>query len=327
MMKRIKGWLVVCLACCMLLAGCQIGDKSIVVLSTLSNRYVFSLGEVSCSVKEARLYLANYRNIYGSAYTLDLWQHDFGDESLTDYIKTLTLNDLVSIASMTQLAEEKGIVLTETDEANIEEASVVYYESLTKEERDYLDVTVNDLSEYYRHYALAQKVYQLLTSEINGEVSDDEARVMDVMQIFVSDGAKAVEVQAKLQNGEDFASVANVYNELPGIQASICRDDLPEEAEAVVFQLDDSEVTEAIKVENGYYFVKCLNKFNQELTEENKVIIVEKREKEALDDVYHEFIQGLHSHLNEDVWESMNIDDITEIKTDSFFEVYDTYCK
>lgn len=318
---------MVCLACCMLLTGCQIGDKSIVVLSTLGKKYVFSLGEVSCSVKEARLYLANYRNIYGNAYTLDLWQHDFGDESLEDYIKTITLNTLVTVVGMTQLAEEKGMVLTEEDETNIAEAAVAYYESLSDEERDYLDVSESDLTEYYRHYALAQKVYRFLTSEINGEVSDDEARVMDVMQIYVSNGAKAEEVQTKLRNGEDFAGIANMYNELSGIHASVCRDDLPDEAEEIVFQLDDNEITEAIKVEGGYYFVKCLNKFNQELTEENKITIVEKREKEALDDVYNEFVQGLPSYLNEKVWNSIKLEDASDIKTDSFFKIYDTYCK
>jgi len=324
--KRIKGWMAGVLACCMLLTGCQIGDKSIVVLSILSNRYVFSIGEASCSVKEARLYLTNYRNIYGNAYTLDLWQHDFGEASLEDYIRTITLNNLVTIMSMTQLAEEKGLVLTEEDEAAIAEAALAYYESLTEAEHDYLGVSVSDLVEYYRHYAMAKGVYQFLTSEINNEVSDDEARVMDVMQIYVTDGAKASEIQEKLQNGEDFASVANMYNELPNIQANICRDDVAEDAEKVIFQLDDNEVTDIIKVEGGYYFVKCLNKFNQQLTEENKGIIVEKREKEALDNVYNEFVKGMSSHINEEVWESVGKDITSDIKTDSFFDFYDGYC-
>lgn len=326
-MKRIKGWLVLILACCMLFTGCQIGDKNIVILSPVGKKHVFSIGEVSCSVKEVRLYLANYRNIYGNAYTLDLWQHEFKDASLEEYIKSITLNNLVSISSMMQLAEEKGMVLTEAEEENIKEAATVYYESLSEAERDYLDVSENDLAEYYRHYALAQKVYQTLTSQINGEVSDDEARVMDVMQIYVSDGAKAREVQEKLANGEDFASVANMYNELPGIQASICREELADEAEQIVFSLDNNEITDIIKVENGYYFVKCINKFNQTLTEENKIIIVEKREKDALYSVYNEFMKGLHSYLNEDVWNSMTLDDVAAIETDSFFEVYNMYCK
>jgi len=325
-MKNIRGLLAVCLLFCVFLTGCQIGDKSIVVLKPLGNRHVFQIGEVTCSVKEAKVYLANYQNLYGEAYTLNLWEHDFGDDSLEAYIKSITLNQLVTVACMTQLAEQKGLVLTAEDEAEVLEAAACYYESLTEEDRDYLGVSEVDLAEYYRHYALAQKVYYFLTGEINGEVSDDEARVMEVMQIYVTDAADAVAVKEKLLSGEDFASVANMYNELPSIQANICRDDLPEEAELVAFDLDDNEISEVIKVENGYYFIKCLDKYNEELTEANKITIVEKREKEAFDDVYNEFISSLTSHINEEVWDELVIDPMSGVQTDSFFEVYEIYC-
>lgn len=326
-MKNIRGLLAVCLLFCMLLSGCQIGDKSIVVLKPLSSRYVFQIGEVSCGIKEAKLYLANYQNIYGEAYTLDLWNHDFGDESLEEYIKSITLNKLVTVACMTQLSEQYGLVLTEQDEADVLVAAAAYYESLTKEDKDYLGITEVEIAEYYRHYALAQKLYYYLTSEINGEVSDDEARVMEVMQIYVTDAEDAATVREKLLNGEDFASVANVYNELSSIQANICRDDLPEEAEKIAFQLDDNEVSEVIAVENGYYFIKCLDKYNEELTEANKVTIVEKREKEAFDDVYNQFVESLTSYINEDVWEELKVDSTSGVQTDSFFEIYEIYCR
>lgn len=324
-MKSLRGLLAVCLLFCTLLTGCQIGDKSIVVMKPVGSKSVFRLGEVTCSVKEAKVYLANYQNIYGEAYTLDLWKHDFGDESLEAYIKTITLNELVTMACMIQLAEEQGMTLTEEDESNILEAASVYYESLSEADRDYLDVSEAEIAEYYRHYVLAQKVYQFLTSEISGEVSDDEARVMEVMQIFVTDAATAAEVSAKLRNGEDFVSVANAYNELANIQANISREDLPEEAEAVIFQMDDGDISDVIKVEDGYYFVKCLDKYNEELTEANKEIIVAKREKEAFDDVYNEFMEGLSSYINQEAWDELKVDFASGIETDSFFKTYKMY--
>ena len=326
-MKNIRGLLVAALLFCLLLTGCQIGDTNIVVMKPLGNRYLFQIGEVSCSVKEAKVYLANYQNIYGEAYTLDLWQHDFGDESLEAYIKNITLNELVTVVCMTQLAEQKGIVLIEEDEANVLKAATEYYESLTEADHEYLGISELDIAEYYRHYTLAQKVYNSLISEINGEVSDDEARVMEVMQIYVTDAADAAIVREKLLNGEDFASVANMYNELPSIQATISREDLPEEAEEVAFQLDDNEISGTIEVENGYYFIKCLDKYNEELTEANKAIIVEKREKEAFDDVYNEFMTGLTSFINEEAWAELKVETESKVETDSFFEIYEMYCE
>ena len=323
MKKNIRGLLALGLVAGTLLTGCQIGDTNIVISRPLSSRYVFQIGEMSCSVKEAKLYLANYQNLYGTAYTLNLWEHDFGDESLEEYIKAITMNELVTMVCMNQLAVEKEVSLNETDESKIKEAAKVYYESLSDEERSYLGVSEADIVTYYEHYGLAQKVLKELTGEINGEVSDDEARVMEVLQIYVTDAEKAAEVSEKLRNGEDFASVANMYNELPGIQSNICRDDLPDEVEAVVFQMDDNEISNGIEAEGGYYFIKCLNKYNVELTEANKVTIVEKREKEAFDDVYNEFVAGLDSRINEDVWEELKLDTTSQIKTGSFIETYE----
>lgn len=324
-MRKIKGLLAAGLLFCIFLTGCQIGDKSIVLLKPLGNRYIFRIGDASCSLKEAKVYLANYQNLYGEAYTLNLWEHDFGNHSLEEYIKNITLNKLVTVTCMAQLAEQKELVLTEEEDAFILEASKAYYETLTKEDKDYLGVSEAELAEYYRRYALAEKVYSSLTGEINGEVSDDEARVMEVMQIFVTNAGDAAEVKERLLNGEDFASVANMYHERSGIHANLCREDLPEEAEAVVFAMDDGDVSELIEVEDGYYFIKCLDKYNQELTEANKAIIVEKREKEALDNVYNEFIANLTSNINEEVWEQLKVDSTSGVQTDNFFEIYDRY--
>ena len=185
-MKGKKGLLAICLIASLFFSGCQMGDRQIVVLKAIGGRQLFKIGDISCSLKEAKLYLANYQNIYGTAYTLDLWKHDFGDESLEKYIKDITLKELSSVISMNHLALEMGIVLTEEEEQNLEETAEIYYESLNETERDYLELSKSDVLEYYKHYALAQKVYASLISEINHEVSEDEARVMEVMVFFVS---------------------------------------------------------------------------------------------------------------------------------------------
>ena len=306
-----KRWAMGMTACaCALsiaLTGCQIGNKDIVVSGTLSSRQVFTLDKSACSLKEAKVYLANYQNIYGTAYTIDLWQHDFGDASLLDYVKDITLEELTRVYTMDLLAQSQEVTLSEDETA-------------------YMDVAETDIAEYYTHYALAQKLYHSLTNGVNEEVSDDEARVMEIMQIYVTDEDRAHEVEQKLAQGDDFASVANNYNELSAIQVTVSRDDLPDEVEEVAFQLDDNAVSGMIAAGNGYYFIKCLNKYNEELTEANKSNIVEKREKEAFDDVYNEFVASLSSRLNTDLWDGIELTTDGSIQTNSFFAVFEKYC-
>lgn len=324
--KKTAGIIAGVLLTAVLMSGCQIGNKDIVVSNTLNQKQVFKIGGMACGLKEARVYLTNYQNIYGTAYGVDLWEHDFGDDSLVNYVKDVTLGELTKVICMDLLAESREMELTEEELGKVSEAAAEYYASLTEEETAYLDVTENDINEYYRHYALAQKLYNSLTDEVNEEVSDDEARVIEVMQIFVTDSTDAMEVKARLDNGEDFATVANNYNELPSIQVTAARDDYPEAVEEVAFSLDNDQISGMITAENGYYFIKCLNKYNVELTEANKSNIVQKREEEAFDDEYNEFVSELSSKINEDLWSALTLNTGEEIKTDSFFEVFQKYC-
>lgn len=308
-----------------LFGGCKIGNKDIVVSGTLNNKQVFQIGDTTCGIKEAKVYLVNYQNIYGTAYGLKLWEHDFGDESLVNYVKDITLEELVQVVCMNQLAKSQEMVLSEEENQLAAEAAKEYYTALTEDEIAYMGVSEADICEYYKHYALAQKLYSSLTSEVNEEVSDDEARVMEIMQIFVSDETKASEVEAKLSAGEDFASVANNYNELSSIQLYISRDSVPDEVEEAAFLLDNNEISGKIAVENGYYFIRCLNKYHVEMTEANKENIVEKREEKAFDDVYDEFVSSLGSNINEELWEELSLDTKSEIQTDSFFTVFEKF--
>ena len=193
-MKKNRLRVAVCVLCMsLLLGGCRIGNREIVVSGTLTDKQVFKINKTACGLKEARVYLTNYQNIYGTAYGIDLWKHDFGENSLEKYVKDITLEKLAYVVTMDLLAESQGVALTEEEMAQAGEAAKEYYASLSQEEIEYLGVTESDILEYYSHYALARKLYQSLTSSVNEEVSDDEARVIEMMQIFVRDGTKAAE--------------------------------------------------------------------------------------------------------------------------------------
>ena len=313
------------LALSLLVSGCSIGGKEVVVSEAMTNHQLFKIGTTTCSLKEAKVYLVNYQNIYGTAYGLNLWEHDFGDDSLKDYVKNITMQELTQVISMDQLAKSRELELSEEEKNRMAQAAEEYFASLTEEEKDYMGVSESDIQDYYEHYALAQKLYTSLTGAVNEEVSDDEARVMELMQIYVSDSTKADEVAARLAAGEDFASVANNYNEAGSIQITASRDDLPAEVSATAFQMDNDQMSGKIEAENGFYFIKCLNKYNQELTEANKTNIVEKREKEAVDDVYNEYTESLTSSINEKVWNALELETGSGMQTNSFFETFYHY--
>ena len=310
--------------------GCTIGNTEIVLnMNSVGRNHVFSINGDKCSKEEARLYLCNYQNIYGYAYGLNLWEYDFGQmeegSSLEDYVKDVTLTELVNVMCMEQLAQKQGLTLTEEEMATIATVTDEYYESLSKEERSYIGLDKNELKEFYQKYAIAQKLYRNLTQGINEEVSDDEARVIRIQQIFVKSEETARLIQQKLEGKEKFDNLASTYNEAEVIERHLARGEYPKAVDDVVFRMDNNEVSGMITTEDGYYFIKCLNKFDEELTEANKENIVIKRRKEQFDDKFVEFVNDSLFELNEKVWDDIKIDTSGEIKTKSFFEVYDKY--
>ena len=312
------------------LSGCTIGNTEFVLdKNDVGRNDVFSINGVDCTKEEVKLYLCNYQNIYGYEYGIDLWQHDFGDipeeETLESYVKEVTLAELANIFCMNQLAEEQQITLTEEEMKLVSQAAEDYYDSLSKDERKYMGIDKTELKAFYEKYALAQKLYQTLTQGVNEEVSDDEARVVLIQQIFVKDESTARIVQQKLNNGTDFGSLASNYNEAEAIEIHLARGVYPSKVDNVVFNMDDNDVSGLIETEDGFYFIKCLDKYVEDMTEANKQNIIVQRRKEQFDDVFQQFIQSSDFDLNERVWESITVDTSGVITTDSYFEVYDKY--
>lgn len=330
-MKR--RWIALCTALTLIsttLTGCTIGNTEIVLnMNWVGRNHVFSINGDRCTKEEARLYLCNYQNLYGKAYGIDLWEYDYSKldegETLEDYVKDVTLSELVNVMCMEQLAKQQGLSLTEGELDKVADAAQEYYDSLSREERSYIGLDKKKIREYYEKYALAQKLYNSLIQGINEEVSDDEARIIRIQQIYVKGKETAQLVQQKLAGGESFTTLASNYNEADVIEKNLGRGVYPEEVDEVVFHLDNEEVSNMIETKDGYYFIKCLNKYDEQLTEANKENIIVKRRKEQFEDKFMEFVENSQFELNEKAWKNIKVDTSGDITTNSFFTIYEKY--
>lgn len=322
--KRIATVLCAGLLLSGLCMGCKKGDT--LHVPQIMSKQVLKVDGESYSLPEAKVYLVNYQNLYGTVAGVDLWQQKSQEETLGEYIKNLTIAQLTKILSMDSLARSRDIQLEEDELAGVRKAAKAYYESLSEKELDYLEVGESDIEKLYGDYALAQKLYKSLTIDINSEVSDDEARIMDAMQIVVSDSKTAKAVKKALAAGDDFSTVAGSYNEADEVKIQFGRGELPQEVEKAAFELDNGTATGSIKTDNGYYFIYCVNKFNEELTDANKIKIVQKREKAAFGDVYDAYSRTISKKMYQQTWDSLQAKRSEEVTTDSFFAVYQEYC-
>lgn len=311
------------------LCGCRIGDTQYIFYQKkVNSKTVFSVNDLQCTTKEAKIYFCNYRNIYGNAYGVDTWEHLPNTADLEHYVKQVTLAELSRVFCMTLLAQQQEFALTEEETERVNKAAQEYYSSLNESELEYMDVRLDEVQTAYEHYALAMKLYNTLTEGVNEEVSDDEARVIRVLQIYVPDQETADKVEEGLNNGTDFAAVAATYNKKAAVEVTVARGDYPQNVEDIAYNLEEGTASDMIPASDGFYFVKCISKFEPELTEENKITILKRREKEQFDDQYAAFVESCSFELNDEIWGALSFDDLANpdlIETASFFEVYNRY--
>lgn len=307
------------------LTGCSIGSRQVYFASKTGSRDVFKIGDLSCRQEEAKVYLANYKNLYGKVYGTDLWTEEYDTEGMEASVKDAVLSHLTKVYALNVYAQEKEISLTETEMEATENAAKTYYDAMNRQERKYTKASEKEIREMYRRYALAEKVYVQLMENVDDNVSEDEARVMDAYMLYVTDEKLAKKINTKLKNGATFERLASTYNESESTRVTFGRNTYDKAIEDVVFRLENEEVSQMIETKDGYYFFLCVNKYNEKLSEENKENIVQQRQKQAMDDVITQVEKANYSHLNQKRWDKIQPPTSAEVTTNTFFTTLDSY--
>lgn len=337
--KRIFGvLLLLCVGGVM--TGCgkgkvRMASAEIIFTGTLSENEVFRIEEEVCTLAQAKVFLVNEKNQYESSFGAELWKQKLDGQTFEDYIRSMAQDQLAQIKAMVLLAKREQVILEESEEEKVEKAAEIYFSSLTEEEIEILQVTQEEIRQFYEDYCLADKIYQKLTSQVEEEISDSEARVIVVQHIFFeADNDKKsedqlrdrlLELKRQAEEGSSFSSLAAEYSEDPTIEYSFGRGEMEEAFEEAAFALSVGEISDVVETSSGYHLIYCVNDYDVEKTTTNKVTIMEKRKQAAFDRVYQEFAAGLVSEMNEKAWNKIRFDELAPVTTKSLFSVYLEY--
>lgn len=329
MAKGIRKKLAVLLAAAVMagsFSGCGLMENTEIVFTTgLSGEQLFKIGKSVCTLPEAMIYVMDYQRQYEGVYGVEMWEHDFGGITFENYVKDTIVDQLASMKAITLLAGDYEVSLSSDEEEKVSQAAEDYYGALTEEQIEYMDLELKDVESLYRDHALSGKVYEEITKDVNTEVSDDEARIITVQQIRLDSAETAQSVKEQLDEGRDFAAVASSYSLDSQVTYTFGRGEHDAAYEEAAFALENDQVSNVIETEDGYYILKCVNNFDQEATEDNKVTMVEKRRDELFESVYEKLVADTPSQFNSRLWEKVHFADWTGEMPPDFLAIYEEY--
>ncbi|HKM35074.1 MAG TPA: peptidylprolyl isomerase [Lachnospiraceae bacterium] len=321
-------------------------DTKIVLTTGFGADEVFKIENKSCKIPEVLVYMTTTQNQYEEVYGEQIWKASLDGVTLEENVKETVLAKIAQIKTLNLLAESKQVELNDEEKEKVKLAATAFYESLSDTEIDLLGVTQDTIRQLYEEYALAEKISALIIKDINPEVSDDEARIITVQHIlfktYTSDGRgiiidytdaakqaacnKAKEVLALATDGEhDFQTLASEYNEDNVDTYSFGKGDMTEAFEEAAFNLGMNEISKIVTDEYGYHIIKCINTFNRDETDQNKLVIVEKRKKEVFGEEYDAFVDSLNRKLNDKAWGKISFIHNENVNTSNFYDMYLDY--
>ena len=343
-LSKIVTSILVCMLVCLSLSGCSADKRHIVLTTGFEKDELFLIEDITCTIPEFMVYLINTQNQYENVYGKQIWEQSLPTgETLESEVKETVLADIARIKSMNLLARQRDISLNDSELEVCKAAGEKYYKSLNAKEVEVMQITPEIIESLYEEYLLADKVYRDIISEINPEISDDEARTITVQHIlfktYMVDGtgtrvpytqkAKsdayelAKEVLEQAREGVDFEELIQKYSEDATGTHSFGKGEMEENFERAAFSLETGEISDIIESEYGYHIIKCVNTFNREETDINKQKIVEQRREEVFGTQYEAFVDGLLRKLNDSAWENIHFVYDDDITTKDFFEVYE----
>ena len=328
--------------------GCadRLSDTKLVLYTGFKEDEVFRIETISCMLPEVTVYLTNMQNQYESVFGEEIWNKDLNGVTFEENVKETVLANLAQIKTINLLAEKHNVSLDAGELETVKKAATAYYESLNETEREILQADEEIIENLYAEFALANKVYEYIIKDINPEISDDEARTITVQYIqlktYAMDGtgekieyseiAKADTLASArdilnmaLEEDSDFEELVLTYSEGEKGNYSFGKGEEDPVFEEAAFNLETGQISDIVQTQDGYFIIKCINTFNREETDANKIKIVEERREEVFGQEYDAFVASLTRTLNGDLWKKVAFVKNEEVTTRDFFDIYNQY--
>lgn len=305
-------------------------DKEINITTGLSENTAFEIDNQICSMSQLEIVLLNEKNIMEQLLGEDIWNDQAQEVKLEQDIKDSVKEKMTELYIICLLAEKEKYFLTDSEKEKVKLAAEEYFNTLKGTDLQLSKIKIEDIEDLYSRFLLSQKFYKDKTDLIVKEVSDEEARIIKVMYIYISKDTENYDqtiekVSDRISAGSDFFSLVKEFSQDSTYEIEFGRGEMDESFEEVAFTLGAGETSSAIFTDKGSFFIKCINDYVVESTEKNKNKIIDKLKQEEFLKIYNSYYQDQIMEFNSKIWNKISFDQLKGSETSQLQSVYLKY--
>ncbi len=295
---------------------------------------VIQVGDKKVAREEIMFYVLCVREQYEGYFGSEVWAVDFGNgKTFADMCKEDILNEIVQLKVITSMAESQGVLVTEDEADEIADTVREQMEEISDYDILRYHIDTELLESIYHDNYLSSKIFDVITSDVDTMVSDDEARQAELQVLaLLTDGTdknrneiamteeeraaigeKAKELWEQAEEGADFESLATVHSDLAETSFIIGRGDWKEEYDRALFDeaafsLKTGEISEVIDGPHGFYIIRCVNELDEDATAQAKEEIINERQDTAFRKLYAEWAKEFEVKVDEKKWSEITFE-------------------
>lgn len=327
----------VLLLCVLLVAavGCKKGEKAQETptiggdVTQYMNDAVITVDGISVSYREAMLYLQSTKQEYESAYGGEIWQYMLNEDGTTlgEWVKNQTLEQIIYIKIVCEQAKKLGIELDSEEKKMAAERTEAYMAKAEYTALALYGIARKDVERVYMDNALAQKIYDSVTLNVDTDISNEEAAQKHLQSLMLKNyhedqlGNRSALTVLELietldrfdslytsaQTTKDFYSLAYANTENQEyLDIWVGEGDLPEEL-SEAYDLKTGEVMQ-IRAADGYYVFYCVSEYDEDATIAKKEELIALRQEEAFRQLYETWRAEAKIEMNEVLWKAIGFD-------------------
>lgn len=258
-------------------------------------------------------------------YTDQIWDTTVDSEGTLyrDIFAVEMKEFFVEMSLLNRMAAEKKVTLSSAERKKLSTAAENFYRDSVQKCDALKSMQQDETVKVFEAYATAEKMKEELITESKVEVSDSEAKVIEIQQIVLKDSATANEVLTEAKKeGTDFYALAQNYTTSGNIQLKAGRDDLKKPVADAAFALDNNELSGVIQADGQFYVLKCINSYDKTETGLRKTELEKKRLKDTVRKVYEEYAGSHPVAMDTALWNRVIARSAEPYDGGDFFEAY-----